>query len=182
MSKLHGQDISSVPVMAVRDIEKSFPGVRALHHVSFDCRAGEIHGLVGENGAGKTTLMRILAGVTQPDFGTIQVKGKTVALSSPRHGHELGIAMVYQDTRLVDDLDVAQNILLGREPGSALLVDRRAMEERATAILQRLGFRIDLRQPLRNLASAERQIVEISRVLATDPAVLILDEPTSALG
>jgi ribose transport system ATP-binding protein len=169
-------------VLAVRDIEKSFPGVRALHHVSFDCRPGEIHGLVGENGAGKTTLMRILAGVTQPDAGTIQVKAETVTLSSPRRAHELGIAMVYQDTRLVDDLDVAQNILLGREPGPILLVNRRAMEERATVILQRLGFGIDLRRPLRDLASAERQIVEISRVLATDPAVLILDEPTSALG
>jgi ribose transport system ATP-binding protein len=173
---------SSVPVLAVRDIEKSFPGVRALHHVSFDCRAGEIHGLVGENGAGKTTLMRILAGVTQPDAGKIQLKGEAVVLNSPRHAHELGIAMVYQDTRLVDDLDVAQNILLGHEPGSALLINRRVMEERATSILQRLGFGIDLRRSLKELGSAERQIVEISRVLATDPAVLILDEPTSALG
>ena len=75
----------TTPVLAVRDIEKSFPGVRALEHVSFDCRAGEIHGLVGENGAGKSTLMRILAGVIQADTGTIQVKGKPVVLSSPRH-------------------------------------------------------------------------------------------------
>ena len=107
-------------------IEKSYPGVRALDHVSFDCQAGEIHGLVGENGAGKTTLMRILAGVIQPGAGTIRVKGKPVVLASPRHAHDLGIAMVYQDTRLVDDLDVAQNILLGREPGSLLFVDRPA--------------------------------------------------------
>jgi ribose transport system ATP-binding protein len=170
------------PVLAVREVEKAFPGVRALKHVSFDCRAGEVHGLVGENGAGKTTLMRILAGVLQPDAGTIRVKGETVVLNSPRHAQELGIAMVYQDTRLVDDLDVAQNILLGREPGSAFLVNRRAMEERATSILRRLGFGIDLRRLVRDLASAERQMVEISRVLTTDPAVLILDEPTSALG
>jgi ribose transport system ATP-binding protein len=172
----------TTPVLAVRDIEKSFPGVRALEHVSFDCRAGEIHGLVGENGAGKSTLMRILAGVIQPDTGTIQVKRKPVALTSPRHAHDFGIAMVYQDTRLVDDLDVAQNVLLGREPGSLFLVDRRALEERAGSILRRLGFPLDLRRPVRDLSTAERQIVEIGRVLASDPSLLILDEPTSALG
>ncbi len=178
----NSSDELPTPVLAVRDIEKSYPGVRALEHVSFDCRAGEIHGLVGENGAGKSTLMRILAGVTQPDAGTIQVKGKPVVLTSPRHAHDYGIAMVYQDTRLVDDLDVAQNILLGREPGSFLLINRRALEERARSILRRLGFHLDLRRPVRDLSTAERQIVEIGRVLATDPALLILDEPTSALG
>src|SRR6202012_6037707 len=91
---------TTTPVLAVRDIEKSYPGVRALEHVSFDCRAGEIHGLVGENGAGKSTLMRVLAGVIQPDAGAIQIKGEPVLLSSPRHAHDFGIAMVYQDTRL----------------------------------------------------------------------------------
>jgi ribose transport system ATP-binding protein len=170
------------PVLAVRDIEKSFPGVKALQHVSFDCRAGEIHGLVGENGAGKSTLMRILAGVIQPDAGTIQVKGKPVLLASPRDAHDFGIAMVYQDTRLVDDLDVAQNILLGREPGSRLLVDRRALEDRSESILRRLGMPLDPRRSVRDLTTAERQIVEIGRVLAADPSVLILDEPTSSLG
>jgi ribose transport system ATP-binding protein len=178
----NSSDEPATPVLAVRDIEKSYPGVRALEDVSFDCRAGEIHGLVGENGAGKSTLMRILAGVIQPDAGTIRVKGKPVVLTSPRHAHDLGIAMVYQDTRLVDDLDVAQNILLGREPGSLLLVNRRVLEERSESILRRLGFPLDLRRPVRDLSTAERQIVEIGRVLATDPSLLILDEPTSALG
>jgi ribose transport system ATP-binding protein len=175
-------DEQTAPILAVRDIEKSFPGVRALQHVSFDCRAGEIHGLVGENGAGKSTLMRILAGVIQPGAGTIQVKGKPVILTSPRHAHDFGIAMVYQDTRLIDDLDVAQNILLGREPGSPLLVHRRALEDRVGSILRRLGMPLDLRRPVRDLTTAERQIVEIGRVLAADPSVLILDEPTSSLG
>jgi ribose transport system ATP-binding protein len=178
----NSSDEPTTPVLAVRDIEKSYPGVRALENVSFDCRAGEIHGLVGENGAGKSTLMRILAGVIHPDAGTIQVKGEPVILTSPRHAHDFGIAMVYQDTRLVDDLDVAQNILLGREPGAILLINRRALEERARSILGRLGFPLDLRRLVRNLSTAERQIVEIGRVLATDPSVLILDEPTSALG
>jgi len=178
----NSSDEPTTPVLAVRDIEKSYPGVRALEDVSFDCRAGEIHGLVGENGAGKSTLMRVLAGVIQPDAGTIQVKGRPVTLTTPRHAHDFGISMVYQDTRLVDDLDVAQNILLGREPGYSLLVNRRALEERAGSILRQLGFPLDLRRPVRDLTTTERQMVEIGRVLATDPSVLILDEPTSALG
>src|SRR6202789_3684843 len=155
----NSSDEPTTPVLAVRDIDKSYPGVRALEDVSFDCRAGEIHGLVGENGAGKSTLMRILAGVIQPDAGTIQVKGEPVILTSARHAHDFGIAMVYQDTRLVDDLDVAQNILLGREPGALLLVNRRVLEERARSILVRLGFPLDLRRLVRDLSTAERQIV-----------------------
>jgi ribose transport system ATP-binding protein len=172
---------SPVPVLAVTEVEKSFPGVRALVKVSFECRAGEIHGLVGENGAGKSTLMRILAGVHRPDSGNIQINGKGVILNSPRHAHDLGIAMVYQDTRLVDELDVAQNIWLEREPGSALFVDRGEMERRSAAILQRLGIQIDLRRKVGDLSVGERQIVEIARALTAAPAVLILDEPTSSL-
>jgi ribose transport system ATP-binding protein len=168
-------------VLAVRDVNKSFPGVQALRNVSFDCQSGEIHGLVGENGAGKSTLMRILAGAMPPDSGFIRLRGEGVVLRSPRHAHDLGIAMVYQDTRLVDDLDVAQNIWLEREPGSFLLVNRRSMETQAAAILERLGLEIDLRRTARELTSAERQIVEIARALTVEPAVLILDEPTSAL-
>jgi ribose transport system ATP-binding protein len=170
-----------LPVLAVSEVEKSFPGVRALVKVSFECRAGEIHGLVGENGAGKSTLMRILAGVHRPDSGSIKIGGKRVILNSPRHAHDLGIAMVYQDTRLVDELDVAQNIWLEREPGSALFVDRGEMERRSAAILQRLGIQIDLRRKVGHLSVGERQIVEIARALTAAPAVLILDEPTSSL-
>src|SRR6201993_3257629 len=96
-------------VLAVGDVNKSFPGVQALRDVSFDCLSGEIHGLVGENGAGKSTLMRILAGAMPPGSGFIRQQGEGVVLRSPRHAADLGIAMVYQDTRLVDDLDVAQN-------------------------------------------------------------------------
>jgi ribose transport system ATP-binding protein len=171
----------ALPVLAVGDVNKSFPGVQALRNVSFDCLSGEVHGLVGENGAGKSTLMRILAGAMPPDSGFIRLRGEAVVLRSPRHAHDLGIAMVYQDTRLVDDLDVAQNIWLEREPGSFLLVDRRSMETQAAAILDRLGLEIDLRRTARELTSAERQVVEIARALTADPAVLILDEPTSAL-
>ncbi len=173
---------ASVPVLAVAGIEKSFPGVRALNGVSFECRAGEIHGLVGENGAGKSTLMRVLAGVHAPDRGTIEVRGRPVVLPSPSAARDLGIAMVYQDTRLVPDLDVAQNIWLGREPmAGPLLVDRARMDRDSRAILARLGLDIDPRLSVADLSQAERQIVEIARALTADPAVLILDEPTSAL-
>jgi ribose transport system ATP-binding protein len=178
---LHALVKNPVPVLAVTEVEKSFPGVRALVKVSFECRAGEIHGLVGENGAGKSTLMRILAGVHRPDSGSIQISGKGVILNSPRHAHDLGIAMVYQDTRLVDELDVAQNIWLEREPGSALFVDRGEMERRSAGILQRLGIQIDLRRKVGELSVGERQIVEIARALTAAPMVLILDEPTSSL-
>ncbi len=169
------------PVLEVGDIDKKFPGVHALKRVSLTCRSGEIHGLIGENGAGKTTLMRILAGVLSPDSGKIHLNGRAVSLSSPRRAHDLGIAMVYQDTRLVEDLDVAQNVLLEREPGSFLHVNRRAMEVQVRSIFGRLGVDLDLRRLLRSLTTAERQIVEIARALAADPAILILDEPTSAL-
>ena len=177
-----GSALGSVSsVLTVVHVDKSFPGVHALKRASFDCRAGEIHGLVGENGAGKSTLMRVLAGVIQPDSGSIQVKGKQVTLTGPRQAHDLGIAMVYQDTRLVDDLDVAQNIWLEREPNAFFFIDRRIMEHRSRSLLQRLGLEIELRKTVRELSIPERQIVEIARALTVDPAVLILDEPTSSL-
>jgi ribose transport system ATP-binding protein len=167
--------------LVLEGIEKSFPGVRVLRNVSFACRAGEVHVLMGENGAGKSTLMRIIAGLWKPEHGRIFVRGKEVQISGPRQSQDLGIAMVYQDTRLVPDLDVSQNIWLGREPGSALLVDRRAMDRGARAILDRLGAPIALDRLVRDLSIAERQVVEIARALTTAPSVLILDEPTSAL-
>ena len=173
----------SEPAAALRviGIEKSFPGVLALKGVSFDVHRGEIHGLVGENGAGKSTLMRVLAGFFRPTAGQILLDEKAVQFASPRDAHDRGIAMVYQDTRLVPDLDVAQNIWLGREPGSRFFVDRRRIERSAREILDRLGLRMPLDAPVRNLAFDERQIVEIARALTTDPPFLILDEPTSGL-
>lgn len=166
--------------LAVEGIVKSFPGVKALQGVSFDCRAGEIHALVGENGAGKSTLMRILAGVYRPDAGEIRVNGSPVTLGSPGEAARHGIAMVYQDTSLVPDLDTAQNIFLGREPGGVLL-DYAKMRADAVALLERLGERIDIGERVGDKPLAERQIIELARALSTDARVLILDEPTSAL-
>src|SRR5271169_4122236 len=131
-----------VNALELKGIEKSFPGVRVLKDVSFACRAGEVHVLMGENGAGKSTLMRIISGVWKPQAGRIFVRGEEVQIAGPKQSQDLGIAMVYQDTRLVPDLDVSQNIWLGREPGGVMFIDRRAMDRGAQAILDRLGLRI----------------------------------------
>jgi ribose transport system ATP-binding protein len=181
MTDSGGATAGDQAVLSVSGVDKRFPGVHELKQVSFDCRSGEIHGLVGENGAGKSTLMRVLSGVHRPDSGSIRVRGREVTLTSPRLAHDLGIAMVYQDTRLVGELGVAQNIWLEREPGSALFIDHAEMARRSSAILGRLGVDLDLRRKVRELSVSERQIVEIARALTAEPAVLILDEPTSSL-
>ena len=170
----------SAPPLAVEGIVKSFPGVKALKGVSFECRAGEIHALVGENGAGKSTLMRILAGVYQADSGTISVNGTPTILAGPGDAVRQGIAMVYQDTRLVPDLDTAQNIFLGREPGGAFVTYRK-MRTDAAELLSSLGEDLDLFEPVGDKPLAERQIIELARALSSKARVLILDEPTSAL-
>lgn len=173
-------DDMSADELALHAIEKSFGGVKALKGVSFFCRTGEVHCLLGENGAGKSTLMRILAGVMRPDSGRITVGGRDVELFSPRAAQDLGIAMVYQDTRLVPDLDVAQNVWLGHEPGG-VLVDRAQMERATAEILARLDAAIPPSRKVGDLSVAERQTVEIARALTRNPSILILDEPTSAL-
>jgi ribose transport system ATP-binding protein len=173
-------DMAAAPPLAVEGISKRFPGVQALRDITFDCRRGEIHALVGENGAGKSTLMRVLSGAYQPDEGTILAGGRRVILATPADAARHGIAMVYQDTRLVPDLDVAQNIFLGREPGGAL-IDYAAVRSRSEELLRLLGEPIAARRPVSDLSVAERQVVEIARALSMEARVLILDEPTSAL-
>jgi ribose transport system ATP-binding protein len=170
---------SDPPILAVNQIEKRFLGVHALRQVSFGCYKGEIHALVGENGAGKSTLMRILSGAIQPDSGQILVRGRPVDLASPRQARDLGIAMVYQDTRLVGELDVVQNIWLERTEG--FFFNFSELRRRTVEILAQLGVQLDLRARVDDLSLSHRQVVEIARALTTEPAVLILDEPTTAL-
>ena len=158
-------------------IGKSYPGVRALHDVSFDVHGGEIHALIGENGAGKSTLMRVLSGVVRPDAGGIRLDGEEIVLTSPADALRRGVAMVYQDTRLAPDLDGAANLFLGREKMRGPLIDRRRMLDEAA----RLAPDIDLRRPVGELSRAESQMLEIARATARHARVLILDEPTSAL-
>lgn len=170
----------SHPVLQVEGIVRTFPGVKALGGVSFDVRPGEVHALVGENGAGKSTLMRVLCGADRPDEGRILVDGREVSLRTPSEATRLGIAMVYQDTRLVPVLNAPRNIFLGREVGGFLLDDSE-MRSRSAELLQRFGIDIDLTGPVADKPLAERQLIEIARALATKARVLILDEPTSAL-
>jgi len=169
------------PILSVRRIDKSFPGVRALKDVSFDVSAGEVHAVIGENGAGKSTLMRILSGVHPADGGTVLIDDAPVDLRTPSDAFAQGIAMVWQDTRLVPTLDVTWNISLGHEPGGAIFADRGRMAEQARRLLDRIGSDVDPLAPAADLSRAETQQVEIARALSRDARILILDEPTSAL-
>ena len=133
-------------LLTMRDIVKTFPGVRALDGVTFDVNAGEVHALVGENGAGKSTLMKILAGAQPADSGTIAVDGTTVAIDSPKTAERLGIGMIYQEFNLVPDLGVIENIVLGVEPRHGLFLDRPAAAAEAAKVLAELGIAFDLSQ------------------------------------
>ena len=165
----------------MRDIGKSFPGVRALDGVTFDLREGEVHALVGENGAGKSTLMKILAGAQPADSGTIAVDGNVVAIDSPAAAEKLGIGMIYQEFNLVPSLTPAQNIALGYEPVSNGLLDERATRERAKKVFDELGITIPLDIETALLSVAQQQMVEISKVLSRSARIIVMDEPSAAL-
>jgi ribose transport system ATP-binding protein len=170
-------------VVECSGLSKSFGGVRALDDASLSASVGEVHALVGENGAGKSTLIKVLGGRLRPDSGSIRVNGTPVTLAAPPDAHRLGIWTVFQELTLLPWLSVAENLLIRREPrGRTGLIDRRGTERRAAAILA--GFGIEHIDPLaliEDLSLAARQIVEIVRAISHDPAVLLLDEPTSSL-
>jgi ribose transport system ATP-binding protein len=165
----------------MKGIAKRFPGVVALGGVSFDVRAGEVHALVGENGAGKSTLMKILAGAQSADDGEILVNGVRESSYSPADAERLGIGMVYQEFNLVPELDAAANIVLGNEPVRGLVLNTRAARERARAVFEQLGVELPLGVPVRRLSVAQRQLIEIAKVLARDARIIVMDEPTAAL-
>ncbi|MGK9231778.1 sugar ABC transporter ATP-binding protein [Inquilinus limosus] len=162
-------------------ITKRFPGVVALDGVGLEVAAGEVHGLLGENGAGKSTLLKILSGAQAPDDGSIVFAGETVSFAAPYEAQRRGIVTIYQEFNLIPSLTVAENILIGREPGRAGLVDWSAMHRAAKAALDRIGLGIDPRRLVRDLSVAEQQMVEIARALSMDSRLIVMDEPTSAL-
>lgn len=169
-------------IVEMRGISKRFGAVQALEGVDLKLHRGEILGLVGDNAAGKSTLMKILSGAYQLDEGEISFKGKGVRFESPRDARALGIEMVYQDFALCDNMDVSQNIWLGRWPTRGLFVDRAAMDRRAGEVLERLKIDIPWVQvPVATLSGGRRQSVAIARALSFEPQVLILDEPTANL-
>ena len=174
----------SVPVLAVENISKAYPGVRALNRVSFDLRRGEVHALIGENGAGKSTLIRVLSGDARPDEGTISLDGKPVGFASPRDARRSGIVAIFQELMIVGDLSVAENVFLGSEPGlGGILYSRRQAERQTAEVLRRLAGDLDIDPawPAGRLSTAQKQIVEIARALVQRAPVLIMDEPTAAL-
>jgi ABC-type sugar transport system ATPase subunit len=169
-------------MLEIQAVGKSFPGVRALHDVSFEVARGEVHALVGENGAGKSTLMKILAGVYTDYDGTVLLDGRPLALTGPRDAQDHGIAIIHQDLQLVPELSIAENVFLGREPRTrAGLLDPARMERDARSLLARLDLPLSPKQPVKGLRVGEQQLVEVAKALSLQARLLILDEPTSAL-
>jgi ribose transport system ATP-binding protein len=176
--------ISEPPRLEMRHIAKNFGGVRALRDVSFSAAAGEVHAICGENGAGKSTLMKVLAGALVPDEGEIRLGGRVARFAGPRDAEDSGIRIIYQELNLVPQLTVADNMFLGREKtwGRGLgWLDNRGMEAHARRLFDRLGAAIDPRARVGDLRIGDQQMVEIAKALAFDAAIVIMDEPTSAL-
>ena len=169
------------PTLEMRGIGKSFPGVRALDDVSFDCRAGEVHVICGENGAGKSTLMKVLGGAYPPDQGSILIAGREVRFPHPTAARAAGVSIIHQELSLLPERTVAENLFLGREPVRFGVLDRRAMRRQARALLARLASPIDPGRRTGDLSVGEMQIVEIAKALATRARILVLDEPSAAL-
>jgi monosaccharide-transporting ATPase len=169
------------PVVHMRDITITFPGVKALQSVSFRLFPGEVHALMGENGAGKSTLIKALTGVYSIDSGSISVKGQDVLFSGPAQAQQAGVATVYQEVNLVTNLTVAENIMLGREPRRLGLIDWRKMRKHTAEVLRGLNLDIDPGSLLSAHSIAVQQLVAIGRAIDVNADVLVLDEPTSSL-
>jgi rhamnose transport system ATP-binding protein len=169
-------------LLELKNISKSFSGVEVLHEVSFELRPGEVHALLGENGAGKSTLVKIITSVHQPDKGEIYLNDTPVHFSDTHESRQAGIAAIYQELTLFPDLDVAENIFVGRQPVTrGGWVDWGKLYAEAGKLLNFLGVKLDLRQKARTLSIAEQQMVEIARAFSINARILIMDEPTSSL-
>jgi len=175
---------SDTPVIELKSVKKSFGPVEVLKDVNFSVRAGEVTALVGDNGAGKSTLIKGLAGIQPYDAGTILFEGKPVELHSPRQSADLGIDVVYQDLALCDNLDIVHNMFLGREAAHTGVLDEGHMESEAANTLTSLSVKTvkSVRQKVARLSGGQRQTVAIARAVLWNNKVVILDEPTAALG
>ena len=174
----------TVPVLEMQGISKRFAGVQALQNVSLEVGRGEVVALIGENGAGKSTLMKILGGVHQPDAGEIRINGQPTVIRGVSDAIKAGVSFIHQELNVLDNLDAAGNVFLGREPltgGPLRLVDRARMREEAQPYLDRLGLGIAADTPLDRLSLAQQQMVEIAKALSLNAQILIMDEPTSSL-
>lgn len=172
-------------ILVLDKINKSFPGVHALKDMSFSVRKGEVHAICGENGAGKSTLMKVVTGVYRQDSGDIYVDGKKVDIKSPNNAFDQGIAIMYQETSLFNEMTILENMFLNheimRKIGPIPVLDYRAMEARVSAIFQKMNVRLDLNAKVRDIGMASKQLVEIAKALTFNSKILIMDEPTASL-
>lgn len=168
-------------IVSMKDICKNFPGVKALDHVHFELRSGEVMALLGENGAGKSTLMKVLSGVYTRDEGTLEIFGKEYGDLTPKQAQEVGVAIIHQELNMCRHLTVAENMFLGREIKGKLALNNAKMEAEAKRILDDLKIDIDPRQTVGDLPVSKQQMVEIAKALSINAKILIMDEPTSAL-
>jgi len=165
----------------MQNISKAFPGVQALSDVTFDVCFGEIHALVGENGAGKSTLMKILSGAYQPDNGSIVIDGEPIEINMPSDALSFGIVTIYQETNLAMPLTVAENIFMGRMPRTGPFIRWKELFSQTQDLLTQLGATFKAQDLVRDLSTAQRQMVEIAKALSMDSKIIILDEPTASL-
>ena len=168
-------------IVSMHDICKSFPGVKALDHVDFELRSGEVMALLGENGAGKSTLMKVLSGVYTRDSGDMEIQGKAYGNLTPKQAQAAGVAIIHQELNMCRHLTVAENMFLGREKVRGVVLSQREMEDEAAEVLGRLKIDISPRTVVGDLPISKQQMVEIAKALSMDARILIMDEPTSAL-
>ena len=182
MTVPHAED--GTPILELRGVEKSFGAVQVLHGVDLKVYSGKVTALVGDNGAGKSTLIKSIAGIHAIDGGQILFDGQPVSITGPRDSAALGLEVVYQDLALADNLDVVQNMFLGRERKHGIILDEASMEQAARDTLAKLSVRTlkSVRQLVSSLSGGQRQTVAIAKAVLWDSKVVILDEPTAALG
>ena len=182
MSTVHDAPQAAVPLISVRGVSKSFGGVHALSEVSFDIRAGVVHGLIGANGAGKSTLIKVLAGIENPDAGEILIGGDPVQISRPDDATALGLAFIHQEMSLIPGWSVLRNMMLGQKPPTRLgIIDWRPARVRARRVAERLGIQFSLSTDVNDLSTADKWLVLIARALMQDARLIAMDEPTASL-
>lgn len=172
----------TAPILSLKQIRKSYGSLEVLHGVDLDVRAGEVVALLGENGAGKSTLSNIISGTVQPSSGQMTWQGATYAPANPRAAMDAGVGMIHQELKLLPQLSIAENVFVGRYLTKGGRIDRPAMEERAHAGLRRLGLEVSPARLVEGLSTANQQLIEIAKALTLNAKLLILDEPTAALG
>lgn len=168
-------------ILSVKDIVKTYPGVIAIDHLSFDVEEGEVHALIGENGAGKSTLIKTLSGAITPDSGTITVNGKKFSAMTPKLSKEQGIEVIYQEFTLVPGISASENVFLGEKTTKGIFVNTKERENRAKEIFDQMNVDINVSAPVKDLSPACQQIVEIAKAVSKDVKILIMDEPTAPL-